>query len=157
MHPGWIRWRFVVPVCWAGFLAGLSCFAQQPCASGTRVDGTVTDPTNAVIPGAKVSTPGTAVTSDANGRYTLGCVAAGAVVTVRANGFADGTTSTPASSAGSAHLDIHLAVAAVQTDVQVNGDSDGDAGAETTTLTTSQVQALADDPDDFLRQLQVLA
>jgi hypothetical protein len=48
-------------------------------------------------------------------------------------------------------------MAAVQSDVQVSGDSDNDTGGDTTTLNTKAVQGLADDPDDFLRQLQVLA
>ncbi len=30
--------------------------AQQPCTTGIRIDGTITDPTGAVIPGAEVQT-----------------------------------------------------------------------------------------------------
>jgi len=52
--------------------------------------------------------------------------------------------------------DIQLAVAATQTSVQVNGDSDTDSGGDITTLNKKAVQELAD-PNDFLRQLQVLA
>ena len=54
-------------------------------------------------------------------------------------------------------MNLQLAVSAVQTDVQVNGDSGIDSGGDTTTLNTKAVQGLADDPDDFLRELQVLA
>ena len=39
----------------------------------------------------------------------------------------------------------------------MNGDSGIDSGSATMTLNTEAVQGLADDPDDFLRQLQVLA
>jgi hypothetical protein len=57
------------------------------------------------------------------------------------------------------HADFQLALAAVQEDVQVNGDtgSDNGRGVGTTVLDTKQVQQLADDPDDFLSQLQALA
>jgi hypothetical protein len=55
------------------------------------------------------------------------------------------------------HINIQLAVAAAQTSVQVNGDSDIESGGATTTRDTKAVQGLADDPDDFLRALEVLA
>jgi hypothetical protein len=55
------------------------------------------------------------------------------------------------------HVNVQLAVSAVQTDVQVNGDTGIDSDGATTTLNMTAVQGFADDPDDFLRQLQVLA
>jgi hypothetical protein len=131
--------------------------AQQACTSGIRIDGTITDPTGAVIPGASVQAAGITVTSDATGHYVLACVGANVVITVQANGFANGAARIPARTAGTVHLNIQLTVAAVQTDVQVNGDSDSDTGGATTTLNTMAVQGLADDPDDFLRELQVQA
>jgi len=132
-------------------------YAQNPCPNGLRVEGTVTDPTGAIIPGANVKAAGTAVTTDATGHYVLACVAAKAVISAQANGFANSSVRVPSQSAGKIQLNIQLALAAVQTDVQVSGDSDNDTGGDTTTLNTKAVQALADDPDDFLRQLQVLA
>jgi hypothetical protein len=132
-------------------------YAQNPCPNGLRVEGTVTDPTGAIIPGANVKAAGTAVTTDATGHYVLACVAAKAVISAQVNGFANSSVRVPSRSAGKIQLNIQLALAAVQTDVQVSGDSDNDTGGDTTTLNTKAVQALADDPDDFLRQLQVLA
>ena len=131
--------------------------AQQPCTTGVRVDGMITDQTGAVIPGATVQAAGTTVKSDATGHYVLACVAANTAVSAQANGFANAAARVPPQSAGKAHLNIQLALAAVQTDVQVSGDSGIDSGGDTTTLHTKAVQGLADDPDDFLRELQVLA
>lgn len=37
-----------------GMLATAFCYAQQPCVQGMRIDGAITDPTGAVIPGARV-------------------------------------------------------------------------------------------------------
>ena len=54
-------------------------------------------------------------------------------------------------------LNVQLAIATVQADVQVNGNSGLDSSGDTITLNTKEVQGLADDPDDFLRELQVLA
>jgi len=137
-------------------LAPLLASAQRTCAGGVRIEGAVTDRTGAVIPGATVQAAGTAVRTDGTGRYTLACVPAKAVITAQANGFANGSVRVPPQSAAKAHIDIQLAVSAVQTDVQVNGDADIDNGGASMTLNTKAVQGLADDPDDFLRELQVL-
>ncbi len=53
-----------------------------------------------------------------------------------------------------------MAIAAVHTDVQVSADASDvgtDSGAGTATLSTADVQRLPDDPDDLLRELEVLA
>ena len=152
MDWGWLKWMIV-----AGISVPWIAPAQQTCVSGIRVEGTVTDPTGAVIPGASVQAAGTVVKTDGTGHYALACVAPKGVITAQANGFASGSAPILHPSAGKAHIDIQLAISAVQTDVQVNGDSDIDSGGSTTTLNTKAVQGLADDPDDFLRQLQVLA
>jgi hypothetical protein len=42
------------------------CVAEQPCANGIRIDGVVTDPSGAMIPGAQVvAGDGQKTTSDA--------------------------------------------------------------------------------------------
>jgi hypothetical protein len=133
--------------------------AQQTCTNGKRIDGTITDPTGAVIPGAHVQVSnGEQTTTDAVGHYVLPCVSGNSTtVTVQANGFADGTARIRAQAVSKAHIDIRLAISSVQTDIQVNGESDLSSGGVTTTLDRKAVQGLADDPDDFLRELQVLA
>jgi hypothetical protein len=135
--------------------------AQQPCTTGIRIDGLITDPTGAVIPGAKVQTGnGISALTDAMGHYVLSCVPATATtITVQADGFATGTGSARTRQGGTAHVNLQLAVASVQTDVQVGADStsmDNDGGAGTTVLGTKEIQQLPDDPDDLLRELQIL-
>jgi hypothetical protein len=126
-----------------------SVFAQQAC---TGVDGTVTDPTGAVIPGAQVqAADGASATSDAAGYFQLPCVRPG-MITARAEGF------TPGSASVREHLTFRLEIANVETVVSVDaGTVDADRAAGTTTLNATDVQRLADDPDDFLRQLEALS
>ena len=136
--------------------------AQQPCTSGIRIDGLITDPTGAVVLGAEVrAASGEQTTTDATGNFLLPCVRASATtITVQAEGFSQGSTQARAQAGGTAHVNLQLTVAAVQTDVQVGEDPaamDADHGTGTRTLGTQAVQQLADDPDDFLRQLQALA
>ncbi len=142
-----------------GGLVAFVAHAQQGCVNGIRVEGTIADPTGAVIPGAQVrATTGETATTDTAGHYVLPCVpATSTTLTARADGFAIGTVSARARQGGTVHVNLQLAVAAVQSDVQVNGDSGIGSGGATATLNTTAVQGLADDPDDFLRELQVLA
>ena len=83
-------------------------------------------------------------------------------ITANASGFA--TTNLPihAHAGETLHLDFHLSLATVTTNVQVGDDDDGvsldsDHGIGTHTLTQKDIQQLADDPDDFQRELQILA
>jgi len=140
-----------------GGLATSVAHGQQSCVNGIRVDGTITDPTGAVIPGATIQAAGKAITADAVGHYVLTCVVANEVITARASGFANGSARIPAGSVGKVHLNIQLAVEAAQSNVEVSADSGIDGGGASMTLNTKAVQGLADDPDDFLRELQVLA
>jgi hypothetical protein len=81
-------------------------------------------------------------------------------VTVQAEGFDVKSLSVRTRPGQTAHADIQLAIAVVRTDVQVNADADNldsDRSADATALGAKDVQQLADDPDDLLRQLQVLA
>ncbi len=98
------------------------------------------------------------VTSDVVGHYSLVCVSSGQVtLEVSASGFETKKVQARKRADQPLTLNIQLAIATVQADVQVNGDSEIDGGGATTTLNTKALQGLADDPDDFLRQLQVLA
>jgi hypothetical protein len=146
----------------AGMLVPSLSYGQQSCASGIRVDGTITDPTGAVIPGAQVrAINGETVTTDTTGHYVLPCISPdAATLTVQAEGFAQGTAQAHSRRGGNAHVNLQLAVAAIETDVQVGADStamDADHGMGTRTLGAEQIRQLADDPDDFLRELQTLA
>jgi hypothetical protein len=144
-----------------GLVASLSQ-AQQTCVSGLRVDGVVTDSTWAVIPGAQIhSDDGTTAVTDKLGHYILYCIPTHrTTLTIQAEGFATRTTTARAHAGEAIHVNVQLAIASVQTDVQVvaeNGSASYDRGAGTIVLNTESVRRLADDPDDFMRQLQVLA
>jgi Carboxypeptidase regulatory-like domain/TonB dependent receptor len=156
MHRNW-TYRLILT---SGLVASLA-HAQQSCVNGIRVDGTITDPTGAMIPGAQVRTSaGEKTMTDAAGHYLLLCLpATSAMITVEAEGFAQGTAQARSRAGGIAHVNLQLAVASVQADVQVSGDTAADAerGAGTINLDMKAVQRLADDPDDFRRELQVLA
>ena len=135
---------------------------QQPCTTGIRIEATISDPTGAFVAGAQiVSADGRQSTTDGSGRFVLPCVlSASASITVRAEGFAPITAQARAPLGGTAHLNLRLAIASVQTDVQVSADASGvdtDSGTDTTTLNSADVQRLPDDPDDFLRLLQQIA
>jgi hypothetical protein len=63
--------------------------AQQSCPNGIRIEGTITDPTGAVVPSAQVqASDGENAVADATGRYILPCTPVGTVgVNVQAEGF----------------------------------------------------------------------
>jgi hypothetical protein len=146
----------------AGVLTSALAIAQQPCTRGVRIEGVVTDPTGALISGAQITaSDGEQTTTDAAGRFVLLCVPlASTTVTVRADGFAAATARAGKQTGGVAHVNLQLAIAKVETDVQVGADStavDADHGAGTRNLNTAAVQQLADDPNDFIQELQILA
>lgn len=155
------RWNhFVVFVC---LLVPTASAAQQSCVSGMRIEGIVTDPSGAVIPGAQVQAQnGTRTTSDALGQFVLECVPAGeATLHAQADGFTPAIATAKAQVGGIAHVNLKMDIAAVQTEVRVASDAstpvDTDHSAGTTALTTEDIQQLPDDPDDLLQQLQLLA
>lgn len=148
-------------IIWTAILLPSTALAQQGCPHGLRVAGTITDPTGAVIPGADVQVGAAKTTTDASGHYVVPCVPTTSVtVTATAAGFALVVTRAHAQAGSTARVDLQLAVAGVQTDVQVGDEPttmNADHGLGAMTLNTHDVQQLADDPDDLLRELQMLA
>jgi len=137
-------------------------FAQTTCANRVRVEGTVTDPSGAIVSGASIEGADGAISlTDAAGDYMLLCERRSLKLRIHANGFADQILMRDAGRLSVLHLNIQLAIESVETQVQVNGgDSstlDPGRGPNTVMLDSQMVRQLADDPDDFLRQLQVLA
>jgi hypothetical protein len=130
-------------------------------AQTCTVSGTVLDPTGAAVVGADVQfqTSGEEhTTTGPHGSFTFPCTGSEPYrVTVHAEGFAENQTT----GKGPANITVHLRIADVHTDVEVGQNSgvsvDADHGAGTHTLTAQDLQGMADDPDDFKRQLQVLA
>jgi hypothetical protein len=147
----------------AGFAALMVTYglAQTPC-KGTTLTGTVRDSTLALIPNATLVLDGSQnAVSGSDGRFRLICVGDGShKLSTTADGFAKADTSLKTPRAG--ELDVVLQLAAVETNVDVSGSdasaatSASSAGA-TTTIAGSRLQALADDPDDLLRELQQMA
>jgi len=138
--------------------------AAQHCAEGLRVEGAVLDPTGAALPNATVAAKNGATTStDASGHFVLPCLDRGtARLTATAPGFSSRDLPVRGHAGETLHLDFHLALATVNTNVEVSDDEggaslDADHGIGTHTLTQKDVAQLADDPDDFQRQLQILA
>jgi hypothetical protein len=154
--------RFKLGVILTALLAPALGFGQNQCPNAVRIEGTVTDPVGAMIPGAQVqSSDGEKATTDARGKYVLPCVSLGTVnVRVEAQGFDPGIARVTTRDGLVAHANVQLMIATVTTNVEVREDTSGmnsDRGTGATVLSTKEVQQLADDPDDFLRQLQVLA
>jgi len=145
------------------FLLSLAAGLAQHCPDGARVEGTVLDPTGAAIAGAEVhANGGTRVSTNNSGHYVLPCLAGGAVkLAADAAGFQQAVVSVQVRARSTAHLDFHLLIARVQTNVEVGGNDAtslaADQGIGTHTLSGKDIQQLADDPDDFKRELQVLA
>ncbi len=153
------RWNGLV-LCLALSVGG--ALHGQTCGPALKnLTGTVLDPSGAAVVGAAIrlqaATPEETTTSE-RGAFVLHCVSSDLQqITVQANGFAEAQVS----GRGGANLTIHLKIADVHTVVEVGEQGgvsvDADHGAGTHTLTAQDLQGMADDPDDFKRQLQVLA
>ena len=135
-------------------------FAQADCKPGAgHARGQVLDTSGAAIVGATISIHGgLALRTQADGRFTTPCIGAGAhVATISANGFIPATLAL--NSADEHTAVIRLKVFAAETEINVtDGEGAGSSDvAGSKTLNTTDVRALADDPDEFARQLQVLA
>jgi hypothetical protein len=135
----------------------------QPACPGTTLTGLVTDTTAALIPGAHLDLDGGRLTqtSASDGSFRFPCLARGAhKLVVSAPDFASRilSISTPR-----AALTLVLQPATVDTNVDVTANDSAAAAQSVTTsgpsqtLAGKQLDSLADDPDDLLRELQQLA
>jgi hypothetical protein len=130
-------------------------------AQSCTVNGTVLDPSGAAIVGADVELQAAReehTTTGQHGSFAFPCAGNEPYqITVHAEGFAESQLR----GKGPANLTVHLRIADVHTDIEVGENGgvsvDADHGAGTHTLTAQDLQGMADDPDDFKRQLQVLA
>jgi hypothetical protein len=147
---------------WIGiFLCTALSIGGKLEAQTCNLKGTVLDPSGAAVEGADVVLQAAApkqTTTDRHGSFSFYCAGDSPYqITVHANGFAESQVS----GRGSANITVSLRIAEVHTVVEVGENSgvsvDADHGAGTHTLTAEDLQGLADDPDDFKRQLQVLA
>ena len=152
--------KFLATAAGIAALALPHALAQTPCR-GTTLSGTVRDSTLALIPSAALTLDGTLnETSGPDGRFHFSCLPNGPHhLSTTASGFAKRDLSFAAPS--TRPLDIVLQPETVETEVTVSGDpgvaASVDASGPTTTISGTQLQSLADDPDDLLRELQQLA
>lgn len=157
-----MRFLWKLPVSMIPVLLTVAVSAQSACTDSVRVEGTVSDTLGGSIGGASVTGIGDSRSvTDAFGHYVLLCQPSVLTVHVQAEGFAEAILQRKVSQARTLHLDVKLSIASVATDVQVNADNpvalDPDRGSGTVVLDSQMIKQLADDPDDFLRQLQALA
>src|ERR1700744_347243 len=143
------------------FLCAALSVSGTLLAQNCTVSGTVLDPSGAAVVDAEVQLQADKeehTTAGPHGSFSFHCVSNSAYqVTVHADGFAEARVNGRAG----ANITVHLRIADVHTTVEVGKESDvsvdADHGAGTHTLNAQDLQGMADDPDDFKRQLQVLA
>jgi Carboxypeptidase regulatory-like domain len=142
-----------------------------PCRASAQtgsIQGTVVDPSGAVIPGAHLTlTQGNHVLrqdSGADGRYSFHSVPPGKyALRVTMNGFARLTIADVTIRDGrTKELQLSLALAVQQQEVTVNGQDLGvsvnpDQNRGALVLKGSDLDALSDDPDELQNELQALA
>ena len=140
----------------SAILVQASRSGQPACTSAgkTSIHGSVRDTTGALIPGAELNLDGVRLLSGADGEFRFLCTSPSAhLLSVQAKGFESRSVKIPASYGGA--LQVVLSPAAVQTEVEVGGDAPGVDGPRTR-ISGDDLQTLADDPDDLLRELQQL-
>lgn len=144
-------------------LAAPFAHAETPC-KGEPLTGAVVDSTGAIIPGATISLDATTkIESGSDGHFRFPCVADGTHhLAIAATSFQTETMVVQVP----LHKALHavLTPEEVQTTVDVGEDSSQASAAAnatnagpTQTISGKQLSALADDPDDLLRELQQLS
>ena len=145
-----------------------SAVAQTAPAAGT-LRGTVLDPSGAVVAGAKVTAsqsagPSRTVTTNSNGAYEIGNLPAGQYsITSNAKGFATFVRDGVAVTAGQVSLfNITLDIKVEEEKVNVQEetpqvDVNPANNASAIVLSGKDLDALPDDPDELLADLQALA
>lgn len=145
-----------------------AAFAGAQAQTGS-IQGTITDPTGAVIPASNVTVTGdnglsTTVTSGGNGAYAIGQLAPGHyTVSASAQGFATSAPHDVTVTAGKPVIaDVALALPVEQQQVTVNSgdvsvDTSPDNNANAIVIKGKDLDALSDDPDELQSELQALA
>ena len=136
------------------------CQTNCPVNRDTTVGGVVRDPTKALIPDASL-TLDSSITSitDRQGEFEFHCIPPGIhQLDVRAPGFA--AAQLQVDSRRHVALDIVLRLNTVEQNVAVDatgsGNDESGAPGASMTIEGEQLQALSDDPDELLGQLQRL-
>jgi Carboxypeptidase regulatory-like domain/TonB dependent receptor-like, beta-barrel len=158
-----VRFSVVFLICC--FASGIFVMAQSTTGA---LHGQVTDPSGAVVMGAKVTVTGSGetmtVVTNGKGMYEIKALAAGSYsVRVAAKGFANFETQGVTIAAGAAQsLDIPLSIAVETQRVKVEDEStsvstDASSNASTVVIKGKDLDALSDDPDELQSDLEALA
>lgn len=137
----------------------------QDCPGDHHVTVTVTDPDGALITHGTVVLNGTGGVSnksaaDTRGVYEFRCLSSGVYqITASAEGFEEGNRTVRIDpTRPEISITLPLKLASVETSVAVSNEDDAlSRAAGSTVLNQLQLSGLAEDPDDFARQLQALA
>ncbi|HVY94675.1 MAG TPA: carboxypeptidase-like regulatory domain-containing protein, partial [Bryobacteraceae bacterium] len=144
-------------------------FAEVAMAQGLgSIRGQITDPSASVIPNAAIHVTGGGQTrdekTDNTGRYTVAVPPGQYTVRITAPGFVTTTQTNVAVTGGQAatvDVTLQIAAAAQQVDVSESGvgtvNTDPSNNAAALVLTTNDLDALPDDPDDLQSQLTAMA
>jgi hypothetical protein len=158
----------VLVVSWAAFL----WLVMAPCylfAQEGSLHGRVIDPSGAVIPGATVTVAPASgqaahAVTDAQGNYEIKGLAAGSyTVNAESQGFSKSTGQVVTVTAGQAqHLDVALEIEVKSEKVEVQDESatvsvEPTNNASALVIKGKDLEALPDDPDELLQDLQALA
>src|SRR5216684_1193232 len=141
-----------------------SLVAQTPTGAGLR--GVVTDPSGALVPDALVQLRGPGgeqrAKTDISGEYAVAVIRPGKyVVRVIVKGFSVSQNQNFEIS-GPVSLDVQLVIAAEAQVVNVEDEAgrvgtDPTSNASAIVLGEKELEALSDDPDELLQQLQAMA
>lgn len=149
-------------------LLGIVAWAAPGFAQTGILHGTVTDPSGAAVPGAKVTLigagPPKSATTDRLGAYVFSGIALGDyTVQAIAPGLALAAPAELTLQAGEQTLNFRLELAAMSEKVTVRENAgptvsvDSSNNASALVLKGSDLDALSDDPDDLAADLQALA
>lgn len=156
------HWVFLLLLAWAPFRAGAQCAAPG------MLEGVVTDPSGAVIPGAHITVRSDRQTASAisapNGEFAVRGLAPGSyTVTVTARGFAPLTVeNVTVKFCETRELKLPMSIAVEHQEVTITGQNQGvsvspDQNAGSMVIRGSDLDALSDDPDELQNELQALA
>ena len=150
----------------AVLLLFLAALAQAQPSGTPALHGVVTDPSGALVPGALVQLRGPGgeqrATTDATGRYNFAALREGKyLVRVIARGFTVSQRK-DFEITGPTALDVQLIIQPETQVVNVEDEAakvsaDPDANGSAIVLKEKELEALSDDPDELMQQLQAMA
>ncbi|HET9839840.1 MAG TPA: carboxypeptidase regulatory-like domain-containing protein [Candidatus Angelobacter sp.] len=155
---------------WVLLISGVAIFAASAFAQGptSRLQGTIMDPTGAVIPEAAIAlknSSGLVVAGKSNGlgEYDFRNLAPGKyTVSVTASGFVPMTQAVEIIAGQLTRADLTLKILVKDQNIDVQSDAakvstSSDNNASSVVISGKDLDALSDDPDELQSELQALA